>query len=382
MITRAIRTKVVAFVVLALLTTSYLGAKYAGLHLFGSGYEVTATMSDASGLFVNGEVTYHGVQVGRVERLVPSDDGVKATLRINGDAPSIPSDVTAAVADRSVIGEQYLDLRGGSTGTLRAGDRLTVSTLTPDLTDMLRAGRDFTASVPQDALNTVIDETYDLSQDSAESIRRLVSTSSEFADAADRNFLTSSSLIKNSATVLDTQERSAASIRAYSHDLGVLADTLKSSDSDLRALIRNSPAAAREISALIDQVGRPLGILMSNLTSTAEVFGTNSAGVEDALVRIPEAVSVGWAINSSRGMNMGLAPTFFSPMPCTSGYGGTALRDGTDTSSGAPFNTDAQCTTAPSGSQVRGAKSAPKGGTATARITVADSLGDLLGGTK
>ncbi|WP_300682092.1 MlaD family protein [Nocardioides sp.] len=381
MITRAIRTKVIAFVVLALLTTSYLGAKYAGLHLFSSGYQVTASLSDASGLFVNGEVTYHGVQVGKVESLTASSTGVTAVLHINGSAPSIPTDVTAAVADRSVIGEQYLDLRGGSTGALEDGDRLTVTTLTPDLTSMLRAGRDFTASVPQDDLNTVIDETYDLSQGSAESIRRLVSTSTDFAEAADRNWLTSSSLIKNSTQVLDTQEKSAASIRAYSHDLGVLATTLKSSDSNLRKLIENSPAAAREVSALIDQVGRPLGILMSNLVTPAEIFGTNSAGVEDALVRMPEAVSVGWAINSSRGLNMGLAPTFFSPLPCTNGYGGTAKHQGTDTSS-TGFNTDASCTSAPSGGQVRGASAAPKGASATTRIQVAGSLADLLGGSQ
>lgn len=390
MIRTSTRVKLIAFVVLALLGTSYLGARYAGLTLFSSGYHLTVTLPDASGLFVNGEVTFRGVPVGTVDRLTPTADGVQALITVDADAPPIPDDVTAAVADRSVIGEQYLDLRvpaGSDTtaGTLHDGDRLTVAAddLPPDLSELLRAGRDFTASVPQDDLDTVIDEGYDLAQGSSGSLRRLLATSLSFQQAADRNFLTSASLIRNSADVLATQEASATSIKAYSHDLGVLADTLASSDGDLRALIANSPAAARQVGALIDDVGRPLGVLMANLVSTAQVFGTNAAGVQDALIRIPEAVSVGWSVSGSRGLNMGLVPTFFDPLPCTSGYGGTPLRRGTDTAAGAPFNTDARCTADPAtGVGVRGPASVPAGTRATARINVATDLGDLLGGTR
>lgn len=397
MIKRSTRVKIAAFVTLGLAGTSYLGLKYAGLDSFGSGYDVSVSLPDAGGLFVNGEVTYHGVPVGEVSSLTATGSGVQATIRIEGDAPEIPADVTAAVANRSVIGEQYLDLRspgvsgaagtadppsGSATEALGDGDRITVAqeALPPDISRLLRSGRDFTASVPADALDTVLDETYELAQGSAGDLRRLVETSLSYQQAADRNFLTSASLIRNSEAVLRTQEESADSIQAYSRDLGVLADTLRDSDGDLRALIANSPAAARQIGALIDDVGRPLGTLMANLVSTAQVFGTNSAGVEDTMIRLPEAISIGWAITGSRGMNLGLVPSFFDPLPCVAGYGGTSLRPGTDTAPGAPLNTRAGCTTPPSsGVGVRGPKAIPATRPA-ARLDVADSLGDLLGG--
>lgn len=399
MIKRSTRVKIAAFVTLGLVGTSYLGLKYAGLDSFGAGYEVSVSLPDAGGLFVNGEVTYHGVPVGEVSSLTATGSGVQARIRIDGDAPAIPADVTAAVANRSVIGEQYLDLRSpgvsgasGTSGTgagsaagsseLRDGDRLTVAddALPPDIARLLRSGRDFTASVPADALDTVIDETYELARGSSGDLRRLVETSLSFQQAADRNFLTSASLIRNSEAVLRTQEASADSLRAYSRDLGVLANTLRDSDGDLRALIANSPAAARQIGALIDDVGRPLGTLMGNLVTTAQVFGTHSAGVEDTMIRLPEAISIGWAITGSRGTNLGLVPSFFDPLPCVSGYGGTPLRPGTDTSDGAPLNTRAGCTLPPSsGVGVRGPGAVPAAKPA-ARLDVADSLGDLLGG--
>ncbi|MFI5430109.1 MlaD family protein [Aeromicrobium sp. UC242_57] len=321
-----------------------------------------------------------------------------ARLHIESGAPQIPADVTVRVANRSTIGEQYIDLRGAGTTdkVLADGDHLvgTAESLPPPIDEVLRSGRDFAGSVPQDSLKTVIDEGYEWFRGSHDDLTRLLETSEEFAETADKNFLVTAGLIKNSSTVLSTQQESATSIKNFSSDLSLLAETLASSDGDLRILIANSPAAARSFNRLFDEVGTPLGVLMSNLVSTAQVFGTNAAGVEDALIRIPEALSIGWAINTSKGVNLGLAQTYFDPLPCTSGYGGTTVRPGLQTSGGKAFNTSAGCTRAPStGVNVRGPKSVPKsaskpakgkasksGAPVAAKISVPTSLEDLMGG--
>lgn len=389
MLTGRIRIQVVVFVVISLMTTSYLGIKYVGINLFGSGYEVTATLPDAGGIFTNGEVTYRGVPVGRIKELTATEDGLEAVLHIDETAASIPADATVTVANRSAIGEQYIDLAGTNVNgkSLANGDRIrgTAASLPPAIDGLLSTARDFTESVPQDSLKTVIDESYDASQGAGAKLARLLDTSQQFVETADKNFLVTAGLIENSSTVLATQQESAASIMSFSSDLDLLAATLRDSDGDLRALIDHSPAAAREVYRLFDQVGTPLGILMSNLVSTAQIFGTNSAGVEDALIRFPGALSVGWAVNGSGGMNLGLAQTYFDPLPCTSGYAGTPVRPGLDTTPGAPFNTKAGCTASTaSGTNVRGPKSvataAPTPG--AARVNVASSMADLMGGAQ
>lgn len=388
MLTRRIQIQLIIFVVLGLVATTYLGGKYVGLNPLGTGYKVTVALPDAGGSFENGEVTYRGVPVGRIKQLRTTDDGMEADLHISGDAPDIPANVEVKVVNRSAIGEQYIDLRGTSGGgkLLADGDRLegSAASLPPPIENVLRSGRDFAASVPQESLSTVIDEFYNFSQGAAPNVARLVETSQQFVATADDNFLVSSALIDSAQRVLTTQEQSASSIKSFSTDLSLIATTLSDSDKDLRALIQNSPAAAREIGKLFDQVGKPLGLLMSNLVSTAQVFGTNAAGVQDALFRVPEAVSIGWAVNGSKGLDLGLAQTYFDPLPCTSGYGGTTVRPGLDTSTGQPFNTNAGCTVEPSsGTNVRGPKSAPrpKAGVA-ARVSVPDSMGDLMGGDR
>jgi len=388
MLTTGIKAKLMVFVVVALLAMAFLGARYVGIDFTRSSYSVTVSLPDAAGAFENGEVTYRGVPVGRVSSLTATPDGAKAKLRIDGGAADIPADVAVKVVNRSAIGEQYIDLRSESTGgpKLADGDRLTAGddSSPPPVEDVLRSARDFTGSVPSDSLNTVIDEAYEASRGSGQNLGRLLDTSKEFIDAADTNFLVTSQLIDRSSTVLATQEAAAGSIRGFSQDLKTLATTLESSDGDLRALIGSTPAAARQIDKLFTQVGAPLGILMSNLVSTAQVFGTNADGVEDALINLPTAFSIGWAINGSQGLNLSLAQTYFDPLPCTSGYGGTAVREGLDTGPGRPFNTQAGCTASPStGSNVRGPGSVPKkpGATST-KVGVADSLSDLMGGAR
>ena len=113
MITRRTKLQLLAFLALSLLGISYLGFNYVGLDrvLLGSGYDVAADFADSGGIFVNAEVTYRGVSVGRVSDMTLTEDGVRVVMTIDPDAESIPDDAAAVVANRSAVGEQYVDLR-------------------------------------------------------------------------------------------------------------------------------------------------------------------------------------------------------------------------------------------------------------------------------
>lgn len=374
MLTGRMKVQIIAFVLIAIAATTYLSARFVGLDPFQSSYTVTVALPQSGGVFENGEVTYRGVPVGRIKDVKVTEDGMEATLKIDKDAPPIPADVQVTVANRSAIGEQYIDLRSESDDgqTLEGGDTIegTEQDLPPSIDDVLRTGYEFVDSVPQDALTTVIDETYEFSRGANRNLPRLVQTSEEFVKTADRNFLVTKGLIENSSTVLATQEKSAGSLKAFSKNLQVISQGLETADAPLRDLLESTPAAAQEIDALFDEVGEPLGLLMSNLVSTAQIFGVNASGVEDALIRMPEAFSIGYAITKSYGLDQGLVQTYFDPLPCTSGYGGTDVRPGLDTGKGKAFNTEAGCTVDPSsGANVRGPKS----------VKMASTLDELMG---
>lgn len=390
MLTWMTKGKVLVFVVVAVCTTTFLAVHYVGLDRYIGGYRVTVYMPNAGGLFEGSEVTYRGVPVGLVESLDADQDGAQAEVRISRGAPPIPAQVQGRVVDRSAIGEQYLDLRGGSTDgkTLEEGSELTLTAadLPPSIDGLLRSSRDLLDSIPSDALNTVIDEGYEFTRGNGENMARLLKTSTEFAKTADRNFLTTVSLIDNSGRVLATQEAAASSFQSFSKDLNLLAHSLAEQDKDWRRLVQQTPAAARELDKLFGTVGAPLGELMSNLISTAEVFGTNADGVKETMIRLPEGISITYAVMTSKGMQSGLQLSFFNPLPCVDGYESTEMRQGIDTSPGKPFNTKAGCTADPSsGINVRGPQAVLGGGdkeknVRTTALSSAESLEDLMGG--
>ena len=112
-ITRQTKLQLLAFAVVAVLGMSYLGFKYVGLDrlILGSGYDVAADFKDSGGIFVNAEVTYRGVAVGRVSDMKLIDDGVRVVLTMEPGADKIPADTKAVVATRSAVGEQYVLLQ-------------------------------------------------------------------------------------------------------------------------------------------------------------------------------------------------------------------------------------------------------------------------------
>jgi len=389
MLTFMTKTKVVIFVVIALCTTTFLAVHYVGLDRYYGGYEITVDMPEAGGLFENSEVTYRGVPVGRVESLEADRDGARAVVRIKKGSPTMSAEVEARVVDRSAIGEQYLDLRGGSTDGEKLGEgahlTLTAADLPPSIDGLLRSSRDLVASIPSDDLNTVIDEGYEFTRGNGANLARLLKTSTEFARTADRNFLTTVSLIDNSGKVLATQEATASSFKSFSNDMDLLAHSLEDQNADWRRLMEQTPSSARQLDRLFSTVGQPLGQLMSNLVSTAEVFGANADGVKETMIKLPEGISITYAVMTSKGMKSGAQLSFFNPLPCTTGYGSTEMRPGLDTSPGKPFNTKSGCT-APlsSGTNVRGPQAVlgKKGstGSRTTTLSSADDLQDLMGG--
>ena len=61
-------------------------------------------------------MTYRGVHIGQVGKLKLTEDGVDVELEIDKKHDKIPSDVTAPVANRSAVGEQYVELQPQTDG--------------------------------------------------------------------------------------------------------------------------------------------------------------------------------------------------------------------------------------------------------------------------
>jgi phospholipid/cholesterol/gamma-HCH transport system substrate-binding protein len=294
-------------------------------------------------------------------------DGIEVDLHINSSAPRIPSDLQAQVADRSAVGEQYVDLLPSTSAGPYLAANTTISqdrTSTPPPTQNLLANLDQLAdSVPTDSLRTVVDELDNGFDRTGPDLQKLLDSVSDFTKAAQAQLPQTTQLLDTGRTVLDTQNDEAGSIESFSDSLRQVAAQLKTSDPDLRKLIANAPAASTQIIGLLTESGQQLGDVLANLLTTANVLVNRQSGLNLVMVAYPElAGAAGTVVPGDGTAHLGLALNLFNPPPCTQGYQGTQHRAGNVTSN-AKLNSNAYCATPPStGVDVRGAENAPFNG--------------------
>ncbi|AHH99667.1 MCE family protein [Kutzneria albida] len=367
MLTRRVRLQVIGFLLLGLAAVAYVAANYVGLdRLIGaSGYTVTVQLSDSGGIFSNAEVDYRGVPVGRVGALRLTDKGVNVELHIDKSAESIPADVEAVVANRSAVGEQYVDLRprtasgpllGQGSVILQANTKipLPVESLLSNLDKMV-------SSVPTDSLHTLIDEFDTATRGAAPDFQVLLDTTHKFTETANQHVSQATQLVTDATTVLRTQNEEAAALTSFGDNAKLVAKQLADSDTDLRKLIAATPELAAQVGQLVKDTNPSLGVLIANLLTTSTVAYTRQPALQQLLVSAPKAVAVGSSVITPDGAKFGLSLTFFDPPPCTAGYGGTTRRDGFDTGPVVPLNTGARCALGPGDATgVRGAQNAPR----------------------
>lgn len=369
MLTLAIRLKNIAFLVIAVLVLGFVGVRYADLgHLVGmrDHYRVRVQLTQTGGLFTHSNVTYRGVSVGRVGDIELTDDGVEAELRIDDDAPRIPADLEAVVASLSAVGEQYIDLRPASGDGPYLEDGAVIAqadTRVPaPVTDMLTSVDALASSVDLESLRTVVDEFGTALNGRGDDLQVLLDNGGDFVRAADEALPVNTRLLIEGETVLRTQIEHGQALKDFAGGARELADRLKSSDTDLRALIAAAPDAAGQLSGLLRDLDPAFGVVVANLLTTSQVAVTRQHGIEELLVRLPAVAAAGSTAVTDKGARFGLSVTFFKPLPCTDGYGDTVYRNGLDTSPAAT-NTKARCTSPPSsGKNVRGSANAPTGG--------------------
>ena len=363
MIRRTTKIQLAVFVLISLLGISYVSAKYVGLtdRVLGTSFVVGADFEDSGGIFPNAEVTYRGVTVGRVDRLELAGDGVKVFLRLDGGT-DVPTDTKAVVANRSAVGEQYVDLQPERDGrpflaqcdTIPRADTetpLPVQTLLVNLDRLVN-------SVDREDLATVIDELGTAFNGTGPDLQRLIDNGNSLTQAATEALPETTRLIEDGETVLDTQRDSGPAIKSFAEDLALLSATLRNRDADLRGIFDNGIVASRQLDVLLQENRPAIAALLGNLLSGAQVTVANIDGFEQLLATYPAAVSGGYTVVPGDGTaHFGLVERS-DPKACK--YENPAAERSPNDTANTPAKTrNARCTNPPPGSQVRGEQNAP-----------------------
>jgi phospholipid/cholesterol/gamma-HCH transport system substrate-binding protein len=336
MITRLTKFQLLLFVAVTIAGTAFVGARYAEVdRLFiDRTFPVTVDLPESGGIFAGAEVTYRGIAVGTVKRLTFTDDGVRATLAIEKSAPDISADARAVVANKSAIGEQYLDLRPQGSGGpyLEAGSTIAVTdTEVPiDTATLLTNLNAFVASVPTNDLNTVVTELGTAFDGAGPALAEILDSTSNLVQQAQDNLDVTRNLIRSSSTVLQTQIDKGSEIQSFAADLALFTDTLVSSDGDLRALLDEGSGAAQTINAVVGENSADLSAILSDLQGPVQILDQNVAGLQALYILYPYLVQGSFSVATPDG-NGNYNAAFGNVLGLPEGLpGGFKLCEGTD----------------------------------------------------
>jgi phospholipid/cholesterol/gamma-HCH transport system substrate-binding protein len=292
-ITRLTKIQLLIFAIVTVIGGAFVGGRYAQLDrlVVDRSFPITARFSDSGGIFAGAQVTYRGIAVGTVKKLQFDNGGVKATLDIEDNAPKIPTDVMAIVANKSAIGEQYVDLQPQSASApyLAAGSTIPLGrTRIPiDTTTLLVDVNNVVTSVDTDNLRTVVDELGQAFDGAGPDLARILDTSSEFIRAADDNIGVTRELIRDSDTVLQTQIDKRGQLSTFSKNLALLSDTLVDADPDLRRLLDQGSKSAATVRKVVDENSADLGNAVRDLVVANKPLADNVLGLQGIFILYP-----------------------------------------------------------------------------------------------
>lgn len=293
MIARTVKLQLGAFAVIGIAAMTYAGASVVLPTVVQPTFEVTAHFKDAGGTFSNGEVTYRGVNVGRIGKVRLEADGVAVTLKIEKRTAKIPAErLMAVVANKSAVGEQFIDLQpqsdaapylgqGGVIPQERTRIPVPVNTLAVDLDATAR-------SVNLADLRTLVDELSKAAANTADPVEKLIANSDKLTFSLQDSLPATTSLINSSRINLQTARDTAGELRDFARGLSALSQQLVVSDPDLRKIVDNGIQAADQLDGFLTDVQPDLFPLLGNLVTASSIGAARVPGFKQTLMLLPQ----------------------------------------------------------------------------------------------
>jgi phospholipid/cholesterol/gamma-HCH transport system substrate-binding protein len=348
MLTRVIRLQLIVFAVLTVTALVALGWYYLRIpSQLGVGqYRLVAELPASGGLYRTSNVTYRGIQIGRVTKVEPTKHGARATLSIDSRY-RIPIDASANVHSVSAIGEQYLDLvsKGNPGKFFAPGQTITNGTVPSEIGPALDAAYRGLSVLPKRKIASLLDETAQAVGGLGPSLQRLVDSTQSIVGDFQANISDVDDIIANAAPILNSQVDSGDSIARWSHNLDVLTGQIAQNDQHLQSIVSKAAPTADQVNSVFSDVRESLPQTLANLEIVADILKRYNKGLEQLLVFLPEIAAAGQTLvaSSPGSVLMSFNLSLNNPPPCLTGFlPASQWRSPADTSM-APLPTGTYC---------------------------------------
>jgi len=287
----SILVKVLAFTVVSLVLTYYIGAMIVGSS-FNERYELRAGFEDVGGLIANDLVKVSGAPVGKVTGVKVVRGRAEVTMLVDREV-RLPADSTAEIRWRNLMGQRMIYLVPGNTRTgqwLEDGSRLKSTKAVVDLGEIVNTLGPLTRNLDPAQLNKILQAVARMLEGNTENINlmtvNLQNVVKTFADRKDQltSILDSYSSLTNVAVRRDGQiEQVIDDLVAISEAFAGNTDLLGSASGELAQV-------SRTLDKVISGNQRELDRAIFNLDRFAQAAADDVGRLEKVLQGLPPAL--------------------------------------------------------------------------------------------
>jgi virulence factor Mce-like protein len=254
----------------------------------GGSTHLTADFRNIAGMFEGNPITVLGLEVGKVDKIIPNGEYVEVHMTVNGDV-KIPQNVTAALISPSIATDRHIELTPVYTGgpALANNAHLTVQqTRTPvELDTVIKTIDQFAAALKPVPGNTIgpLSGTllYDMVNGQGEKIRdTLNALSGALRVGVDNKDAVSSIIVKLNelTTMLADNDQS---VRDFSNKATQLSSLLAEQAPGLQATLDQLNDFLANTSGVLDQYQDRLAASLTGLTAVTDQLRRNAAGLTE-----------------------------------------------------------------------------------------------------
>jgi phospholipid/cholesterol/gamma-HCH transport system substrate-binding protein len=291
-------------------------------------YAVSADFEAGGGIYKNANVTFRGVEVGRVKDVALNHTGVTTQMRLNSGT-KIPSNVTATVKSVSAIGEQYIDLvppkdKPASTVKLRNGDRIEHTEIGKDVAELLKRAETLVNSIGDTKLRELLHEAFVATNGTGPELARVIESARLLVDEANVNYPKISQLIDQADPFLQAQIRAGGDIKSLADGLARFTTELRQADPQLRNTLATAPGAIDEANSAFSGIRPSFPALAANLANLGRVGVIYNKSIEQLLVVLPALfaaiTTAAGGAPQDEGAKLDFKLDLNDPPPCAVGF--------------------------------------------------------------
>ncbi|MGW4057557.1 MCE family protein [Amycolatopsis sp. NPDC004747] len=283
--------KSLIFIAVTVLATTVLAISITNSGV-GATERYTAKFLDATSLNVGDDVRISGVRVGQVESLDIGDRN-RAVVGFSLDqGRRLPADVRAVIKYRNMVGQRYVALERGNTGTreqLPQGAEIPLDRTTPalDLTDLFNGFKPLFQALSPNDVNELSGEIVQVLQGEGGTVESLLQHTGSLTTTLAGRDKVIGEVIGNLNTVLNTVNGKGDALANLVSTLRQLVSGLAGDRAAIGDAISGIGALTESAAGLFEQARPPLKDSIAGLQEVAGTLAQNQSDVDSFLTNLP-----------------------------------------------------------------------------------------------